>query len=462
MSVSTKAISEFDALLYSPESQNAVLGSILLDNTLLRGPLVSLSVPDFFGRLEQAIFGTMLRLAEDGQSFDAAIVAESLKESGYFRDGVDALTFIDSLTDGVVPVADRARWHADKVEELARVRRLYSLCEGFQRESRELTANPGRLIEKFTKQFGSLEVLSRENRNVPLTCISAEDLIKKEIRAREMLLDPVLPAQGLVMTYSYRGTGKTMFAFGIAAAVASGSRFLKWEAPAARNVLYIDGELPASTVQQRLTMTLAHMENKPRSNALRFITPDLQERPMPDLATKQGQQLIEKHLEDVSLLVLDNLSALCRDGKENEGEGWLPVQGWLLELRRRGIAVLLLHHAGKNLSQRGTSRREDLLDAVITLRHPTDYCPGEGLRCELSFEKTRGLLSNDANPIEIQLKNGVWSFRDLSSLKDEQAIQLFAQGMTVRDVAEELGISKSKAHRLRNRGNVGQVVGQTQ
>ena len=39
-----------------------------------------------------------------------------------------------------------------------------------------------------------------------------------------------------------------------------------------------------------------------------------------------------------------------------------------------------MHHAGKGGAQRGTSRREDVLDTVIALRQPQDYQSGEGAR----------------------------------------------------------------------------------
>jgi putative DNA primase/helicase len=81
-------------------------------------------------------------------------------------------------------------------------------------------------------------------------------------------------------------------------------------------------------------------EGEPAPDTLRIITPDFQERPMPDLATPDGQRLLEPQLTGVDLLVLDNLSALCRNGNENEGEGWLPVQEWALGLCRRGMSVL--------------------------------------------------------------------------------------------------------------------------
>ena len=53
----------------------------------------------------------------------------------------------------------------------------------------------------------------------------------------------------------------------------------------------------------------------------------------------------------------------------------MPVQEWILQLRRRGISVLIVHHAGKGGDQRGTSAKEDVLDTVIKLSRPDDYNP---------------------------------------------------------------------------------------
>lgn len=292
---------------------------------------------------------------------------------------------------------------------------------------------------------------------VPLVAVAVEELLAKEIKPREMLLDPILQEQGLAMLYAYRGIGKTFLSLGIAAAIASGGRFLRWSAPRARRVLYVDGELPAKTLQERVAMILAGLEDsEPGPNMLRLITPDLQNRPMPDLATAEGQRILAPSLDGVALVVLDNLSALCRDGNENEGEGWLPVQEWALGLRRRGVSVLFVHHAGKNKAQRGTSRREDLLDTVITLKHPADYQASEGLRCEVHFEKTRSMLGDAAKPFEVRLETdpegrAVWSMRDVEDAKSQQAFELYESRATVREVAEELGISRSAAGRLRKK-----------
>jgi putative DNA primase/helicase len=186
---------------------------------------------------------------------------------------------------------------------------------------------------------------------------------------------------------------------------------------------------------------------------LKFITPDMQTSAMPDLSTIEGQAEIEKHLDGVKLVILDNLSCLIRTGKENEGESWLPVQDFILRLRRMGISVLLVHHAGKGGLQRGTSRREDLLDSVIMLRHPGGYSPSDGLRCEVHYEKARGFFGEDAKEFEVRMEvqndSALWLAGDLDNGLLKRAAQLYQAGLTVRDVAEELGISRSRAGRLR-------------
>jgi putative DNA primase/helicase len=101
-----------------------------------------------------------------------------------------------------------------------------------------------------------------------------------------------------------------------------------------------------------------------------------------------------------------------------------------------------------------------LLDTVITLKHPADYNPSEGLRCEVHFEKTRGILAEAAKPFEVRLETGtdgcaIWTHQDLEGVKAAQAAELFATGMSVRDVAEELKIGKSSAHRFRQTWQAG-------
>ena len=218
------------------------------------------------------------------------------------------------------------------------------------------------------------------------TVYGIADFLGKEYPPRDLILAPWLPVQGLCMIYAKRGIGKTFLALEIAYAVASGGAVLRWRAPQPRGVLFIDGEMPASVTQERLAGIAAASELEPQA-PLRVMPVDDQRHGIIDLSSIEDQVLLEPHLDGVDLVIVDNISTCCRSGRENETEGWIPVQECALALRARGKSVLFLHHAGKGGAQRGTSKREDVLDTVIALRHPGDYDPATG--AQLDRKSTR-------------------------------------------------------------------------
>lgn len=445
--------------------ERAILGAIFVESGSLSVAENSLRESDFFVAAHRKIFNAMRMLASTGQSVELLSVCDILNGDPDLA-AAGGAAYIAKLPDGVhrsAPVVDWAR----TVRNHSILRSVAHASEFLMQSALEPGAKAEEVVAHL-QAIGKMYAGSQAGTKALLSAVAAQDLLARDIKPRQMLLDPLLPEQGLIMLYAYRGIGKTYVALGIAAAVSSGGTFLRWTAPRPRRVLYVDGELPASTLKQRVSMILAGLVGRePESNAFQLVTPDLQERPMPDLATLEGQRLLEPLAAEVDLIVLDNLSALCRSGSENDGEDWAPVQDWTLGLRRQGKSVLLVHHAGKNKAQRGTSKREDLLDTVITLKRPSDYSASEGLRCEVHFEKTRSMLGTDAKPFEVKLETGpdgqaIWVCRDLENIKSQQAAELFSVNMSVRDVAEELGISKSTAQRLRAKWKAGRSNGASQ
>ena len=304
-----------------------------------------------------------------------------------------------------------------------------------------------------------LEALEPELEESPpgLRCVDVDSFLRMDFPEREVLLAPILPRQGLCMLHAMRGIGKTFISLSVAYAVASGGKiFDRWEAPQPARVLFVDGEMPARTLQERLISIIkgssADMRNP---DYLRILTPDMQDGPMPNLATWDGQEAVEPFLEGVDLVVIDNLATLTRHGRSNDEESWLPVQGWLLGLRRRGISALLIHHQGKGGDQRGTSAKEDILDTVIRLTRPGDYRPEQGARFEVHLTKARGICGEAARPFEAQLltdgQTSTWAAREIEDAELDQIEKLFAEGYSIRDTAEAMGISKSKAGRLKQK-----------
>jgi putative DNA primase/helicase len=300
--------------------------------------------------------------------------------------------------------------------------------------------------------------VSKHNKE-SLQAIGITDFLNLDVPAREMLLSPILPERSLAMLYAPRGVGKSWLGLSMGLAVAAGASLLRWSAPRQRNVLYVDGEMPLVSLQERLKEISAGVGRDIPNNGFRILAADAVEGGI-NLSTEEGQQALEPLLADIDLLILDNLSTLLTSRSETASDAWVPMQSWLLGLRRQGKSVLLIHHAGTNGRQRGTSRREDALDTVIALRRPEDYSPEQGARFEIHFEKLRNrVVSVGAMPFEARLEtldgDGQqrirWSCSDLKPPMLMRAAELFSDGMTVREVAATLRISKSEAGRLRIR-----------
>jgi KaiC/GvpD/RAD55 family RecA-like ATPase len=236
-----------------------------------------------------------------------------------------------------------------------------------------------------------------------LKSIGFDDFLAIHVPPRGMLLDPILPERSLAMLYAPRGVGKTLLALSIGLAVASGSSLLRWHAPRQRRVLYVDGEMPLVSLQERLRSISYGLGADIPNDGFRVLAADNTENGL-SISSEEGQRAIDLLLTEVDLVIFDNLSTLCTNGSESASDAWVPMQNWLLKLRRQGIAVLFVHHAGTNGRQRGTSRREDALDTVIALRRPEDYSPEQGARFQVPFEKLRNRVDGDAAvPFEAKL-----------------------------------------------------------
>jgi putative DNA primase/helicase len=286
------------------------------------------------------------------------------------------------------------------------------------------------------------------------------ELIARTFTPKTSILSPWLRRQDLAMIYSKRGVGKTHLCLALAYAIASGGKFLKWQAPEPRRVLYVDGEMPGVAIQERLAALVDANEKEPPEGFFRIVTPDVQSFSPPDLATPEGQAALQPLLGEAEVIVLDNLSVLVRAGVENEGESWIPMATWALARRREGRSVVFVHHAGKGGQQRGSSRREDLLDTVICLKHPSDYTPEQGARFEMVFEKGRGLYGADVEAVEAALKRDAggkasWTWKAAEGSTADRISELQKLGMKPAEIASELGIHRSNVYRAINSRNGG-------
>ena len=291
-----------------------------------------------------------------------------------------------------------------------------------------------------------------------LRVLTAGELLTTDFPPRELILSPWLPTKGLAMIYGPRGIGKTHISLGVAYAIASGGAFLRWRAPKPRRVLVIDGEMPATVLKERLAGIVDKAEAEAAPDALRMLAADLQEGAI-DLCREADQDRLDAVMGGAEVLVVDNISTLASTGRENEAESWLPIQQWALRQRREGRSVVFIHHAGKGGAQRGTSRREDVLDTVIALRRPDDYDPAEGARFQVHVEKSRCFHGDEAKPFEAALNPSGWTTRDLADADMAKVVMLRGEGESIRDIAKATGWSRGRVERLLGKAREAGLMG---
>lgn len=274
-------------------------------------------------------------------------------------------------------------------------------------------------------------------------------------KPRELIGELVREAS-LGMIHAGAGTGKTFFGLGMAASLTHGAPFLGYAVTEAAAALYCDGEMAAYDLRERLRLLSIPLERK--AAPLYVVTPDLSAGGIPKIDSDEGRDALLAQLEErpeIKLVILDNLACLTRpDGDDTHGaRSFSFVQDLLLECRRRGVACWIVHHSGKSGEQRGTSKRNDVLDVVLKLT-PSLSTAGH-TEIAVAFEKARHMRAEakvDFNAVlEPAMGDGlVWTRAGSQLPATERIRHMLLDGMPPTEIATELKTARSFVYRVRS------------
>ena len=165
------------------------------------------------------------------------------------------------------------------------------------------------VISNFLSRFSPAKPVEASNAVVPirapLQALGINDFLNLDIPPRKMLLSPILPERSLAMLYAPRGLGKSWLALSIGLATATGASLLRWSAPRPRKVLYVDGEMPLVSLQERLKAISAGFGRDIPNDAFRILAADQVEGGI-NLSAVEGQQSLDPLLQDIDLVARFN------------------------------------------------------------------------------------------------------------------------------------------------------------
>ena len=276
------------------------------------------------------------------------------------------------------------------------------------------------------------------------------------VTPREFILGEWFRSGDLGFIFAPRGVGKTWLAMHIAISLAEGGKVGPWVACKPRRVLCVDGEMALDISKGRYRA----LSQNPCEN-LAFLHHEVvfeRTGTVLNLTSPMVQEALLNHAlkHKFEVLILDNLSCLFSGVKENDADAWELILPWLLKLRRLGIAVIIVAHAGRNGQMRGTSRREDAAVWILSLSEPAEAKHGsQGARFLARFTKCRNTTSEEAPDLE-------WHFEPIGtdevkvnfSVADPVLVLLgwIEEGLeTCADLAVEMRVSKGTISKLAKR-----------
>lgn len=292
-----------------------------------------------------------------------------------------------------------------------------------------------------------------------------EFIADESIKSPEALLAPWLCKGDLWLVYSGPGIGKTFFSLNVAYAVASGGDFLCWEANQPKKVLYIDGEMSAWDMQQRLRGIVSAAKRDGKGEVDRALenfrgyAATFQDvgTPFPDFSEEEGRMTLLEMARGMDLVVIDNLTTTMRYSDPDKAMDWTPMQDTLVELRKQDIAVLIVHHTNKSGDQTGTKAKEAILNGMMKLERPLDYSPVDGASFFIHWMKNRGLSGADIAPIRANLqedRGGLpkWKHKILYQTRVHELMMLARSGnyATQAELASAMDVSTGRISQLKS------------
>lgn len=145
----------------SPETERAVLGAIVLDNSLIEEAVLSLQPEDFYVPSHRRIFAAMMALFERHIEINPILIAEELRR-GDSLDSSGGVLFLTNLTYGL-PHVSSIKSYANVLKGKSTSRWIIKESNKFMAEALEDEDEPQAILSRAVDRFSAMREKSSAN-----------------------------------------------------------------------------------------------------------------------------------------------------------------------------------------------------------------------------------------------------------------------------------------------------------
>ena len=294
--------------------------------------------------------------------------------------------------------------------------------------------------------------------------ISFDKMLEINYPKPKFLLNPLIREKTVTQISGDYGSGKTHLGLLLAISISQGWNFDDWfVAYNNRPTLYVEGELPAADVRDRINSLLnPTVEKKGSFDLTKIFTLTLDDLEMnghpygfeplaitnEEDKAKRNRKLIDNMLNAIKdrtgqypVLFLDNITALTSID-ENKSTDWSGLMMWLMLLKTKGVIIVFFHHTGKTTgTASGSNLSQRLVDTHLILKKLPEKAKFEehdGVQCSVHFDKFRNFGGKHAKPFMLLCdKQGQWTkYNMLMDQKDFKILELYNERKSVEEMCK--------------------------
>lgn len=302
---------------HSVESEQSILGSILLDKEAIITVTETIKPEDFYKEAHKIIYECMMKLNNKNEPIDLITLTEELKKQGHLED-IGGISYITSLST-IVPTTSNVKYYADIVKEKSVLRKLIRVSNDILNLGYDSSIKVEDILEKAEKQIFDIsqEKSSEDFQTINSVLMDTYDMIEKLYTNKEDItgittgFDDLnkktngLQRTDLILVAARPAMGKTAFSLNLVQNAA-----LKGDA----SVAVFSLEMSKEQLVQRMLSAQSHVELK------KIKTGNLDENDWPRIIDAMSVlSNANIYIDDTPGIKIGELRSKCRKLKIEKG-----------------------------------------------------------------------------------------------------------------------------------------------